>query len=882
MADRERAAGRGARVRAARLGPAADRPAGRSGARPRASREASKSIELALLTAVAAAYGYVLTRPALAGALGRPMSAALVRRPAPDARGHVRGLPARAARGRFRSVIPVACEIRDKLAKASRPAGHYMATDAALGLLSELAHSGRSFRIRGGAAGPGFRSRSRCPARGPFMRRRARRARRSAATRTRSRRSARSSRGSATRSRAMRRRPRRRAAASWSPRSRASRAGRSPSPCTTARAARIAGSATRRSRPNGSTRGCTTPARAARARPGARRRRFAARAGRAPRGRAGTARRSRADLRVGPRHARRWQRLGASGGACVRAGAFCFGARLGYAQQDEHVGATGAARTDLFALATASWSHALGACRRSRPSSASASGRLATDRDEACDPRPMCTNGMPCAPPLAVYIEDRSHAQTYSPRRRGAPARAAGRRSRVARGHRGVRARAARAHRSVAAAARCSRQRARPSSAARRAAGQRAARRRPARGGAVSAARAARAVRSCRCAGSTSGAPRCPTSPTRRCSRRAASATPRRSARCSIAITRRCTGWSRACCAASRREIDDLVQTDVPRGVALGEALQRPRRGAQLPVRHRGERRAPSHPRRACAGAPRSPTCPSRRRRGAPDAAAMRAQQVGRLARGARRAAARSARRLRAVRSRGGARRRGRARARRARRDAVAAVARGAPRAARGDRSKEVRDERRDDRPAARARRELPWTAPDDARREAVRSSLLAAATEDACAPRAGAGRWSAAGFAPARSRPPRRCSSCCTRSHAPTRRRGAARAVVATAAADFERTITRTPTGTDELVRVHAGKVTLAVDPLPPGRSRARGDRRRRGRRAGQLRGLGLVGCARPRHGDARHGDGARARAAGGCSSRRERRGTRTRSRRR
>ena len=44
---------------------------------PGASREVLEVIELALLTAVAAAYGYVLTRPALAGALGRPMSPAL-------------------------------------------------------------------------------------------------------------------------------------------------------------------------------------------------------------------------------------------------------------------------------------------------------------------------------------------------------------------------------------------------------------------------------------------------------------------------------------------------------------------------------------------------------------------------------------------------------------------------------------------------------------------------------------------------------------------------------------------------------------------------------------------------------------------------------------
>ena len=105
--------------------------------------------------------------------------------------------------------------------------------------------------------------------------------------------------------------------------------------------------------------------------------------------------------------------LGATGGACVRTGAFCFGARLGYAQQDEHVGATGAARTDLFALATASWSHALGHAVI-EPELGAGVGRLATDRDEAC--AAPGTNGMPCAPPLAVYVGDHFHAQTYSPR----------------------------------------------------------------------------------------------------------------------------------------------------------------------------------------------------------------------------------------------------------------------------------------------------------------------------------------------------------------------------------------------------------------------------------------------------------------------------------
>ena len=83
---------------------------------PDASREALEVIELALLTAVAAAYGYVLTE---AGARRRARPADVRgarRRPAPDARGHVRGLPARAARADS-VVIPVACEIRDKLAK---------------------------------------------------------------------------------------------------------------------------------------------------------------------------------------------------------------------------------------------------------------------------------------------------------------------------------------------------------------------------------------------------------------------------------------------------------------------------------------------------------------------------------------------------------------------------------------------------------------------------------------------------------------------------------------------------------------------------------------------------------------------------------------------
>ncbi|HEV7557161.1 MAG TPA: hypothetical protein VGO00_16955, partial [Kofleriaceae bacterium] len=109
---------------------------------------------------------------------------------------------------------------------------------------------------------------------------------------------------------------------------------------------------------------------------------------------------------------------------------------------------------------------------------------------------------------------------------------------------------------------------------------------------------------------------------------------------------------------------------------------------------------------------------------------------------------------------------------------------------------------------------ELPWDRPDDARREAVRSSLLAAVGEGRLP--VGRRRWTigvafAGGVAAA-----------AIAAIVVWPRAGAESQhlvdVEASPAAQLEHTTTRTANGDDELVRVHAGKIRIAVGNVRPG----------------------------------------------------------------
>jgi len=115
--------------------------------------------------------------------------------------------------------------------------------------------------------------------------------------------------------------------------------------------------------------------------------------------------------------------------------------------------------------------------------------------------------------------------------------------------------------------------------------------------------------------------------------------------------------------------------------------------------------------------------------------------------------------------------------------------------------------------------KQLPWERPDAERGEAVRSSLLVAATEDDAGSHRkrwllvgggfAAGALAAAAIALVIARP-----------HAaePIRPREAHARVDAPASARLEHTVTATASGTDELVRVRAGTVRLAVPAVRAG----------------------------------------------------------------
>jgi TolA-binding protein len=112
---------------------------------------------------------------------------------------------------------------------------------------------------------------------------------------------------------------------------------------------------------------------------------------------------------------------------------------------------------------------------------------------------------------------------------------------------------------------------------------------------------------------------------------------------------------------------------------------------------------------------------------------------------------------------------------------------------------------------------QLPWDRPDDARREAVRSSLLDAASAGDDRVRT---RWSVVGGAFAAG------AVAAAAVILLVSRGGGDHAAVqpqaqieASSSADFERHVTHTPRGgTDEIVRLHGGKVSLAVGALPIG----------------------------------------------------------------
>jgi hypothetical protein len=104
---------------------------------------------------------------------------------------------------------------------------------------------------------------------------------------------------------------------------------------------------------------------------------------------------------------------GFAGGACVRAGELCLGARVSTSQLDVQPGAT---RDDAMATATASWTRDVGSMRIS-PELGAGVGRMTTDACPApppCDPTTMMC---PAAPPCdQVGL----HQVSYTPRLTGA------------------------------------------------------------------------------------------------------------------------------------------------------------------------------------------------------------------------------------------------------------------------------------------------------------------------------------------------------------------------------------------------------------------------------------------------------------------------------
>src|SRR4051794_15865988 len=112
--------------------------------------------------------------------------------------------------------------------------------------------------------------------------------------------------------------------------------------------------------------------------------------------------------------------------------------------------------------------------------------------------------------------------------------------------------------------------------------------------------------------------------------------------------------------------------------------------------------------------------------------------------------------------------------------------------------------------------RELPWDRPEPTRRDAVRSSLLVAAGEGSARPKA---RWYLIGgaFAAGALAAAAAVLLFVRASDNPAAVASNAR-IAPSPAAQFERSVTRTPTGTDEVVRLRAGTLSMAVGALRAG----------------------------------------------------------------
>jgi len=115
--------------------------------------------------------------------------------------------------------------------------------------------------------------------------------------------------------------------------------------------------------------------------------------------------------------------------------------------------------------------------------------------------------------------------------------------------------------------------------------------------------------------------------------------------------------------------------------------------------------------------------------------------------------------------------------------------------------------------------KELDAPAPDEPRVEAIRASLLRAADEDKREPKS---RWPlvAGGFTAGALAAAASVMMVMHTGHAPIAASNAEHRaqIEASAAADFERQVTHGLTGTDEIVRLHAGRISLAVSGLAAG----------------------------------------------------------------
>jgi TolA-binding protein len=132
--------------------------------------------------------------------------------------------------------------------------------------------------------------------------------------------------------------------------------------------------------------------------------------------------------------------------------------------------------------------------------------------------------------------------------------------------------------------------------------------------------------------------------------------------------------------------------------------------------------------------------------------------------------------------------------------------------------------------------KQLDPPAPDEPRIEMLRSSVLRAAAEDHREPRA---RWPfvAGGFTAGALAAAAAAMVVLHVEHAPPVARTAPEQraqIEASSGADFERTITHGAKGNDEIVRLHAGRISLAVAELPSG------DRVRVAANNGEIEGAG------------------------------------------